>query len=132
MRMKALSLATVLLGVAACSGGGSSNSGNSGIYGTGTNPTSPTDDNPAPSAPNTINANPGLAYNPTTLTITKGTTVTFNFGSVGHSVTFTTAGSPASVPVTANASVGVTFPNSGTYNFYCTVHTYMTGSITVQ
>jgi plastocyanin len=134
MRVKARSAVlafAVVAGAAACGGGGSG-SGNSSNGPTGNYGNTPTDNNPAPSSPNTINANPSLNYNPTTLTVSRGTTVTFVFGTVGHSVTFSTNGAPASVPVTANASVQVTFPNTGVFNFYCTVHQYMTGSITVQ
>jgi plastocyanin len=128
MRFKVLVTTTTILCIAACSGGGS----NSSSYGGSTSPTGPVDQNPAPTTPNTVNANPGLAYNPTSLTVTRGTTVTFVFGTVGHSVTFSTSGAPASIPVTANASVGVTFSTTGTFNYFCTVHSNMSGSITVQ
>ena len=136
MRTKILSMAIVLLGAAACSGGGAGSNGGSYGYGGGGGgggyPSSPGPSDPAPTSPNTINANPSLDYNPTTLTVAAGTTVTFVFGSVGHSVTFTSAGSPASVPVTMDSSVGVTFPTAGTFDFHCTVHPYMQGTITVQ
>jgi plastocyanin len=129
MRVRILSIAAVLVGATACGGSGSNSGGSGGGYG---GSTAPANDNPAPSAPNTVNANPGLAFNPTSLTVAKGTTVTFNFGTVGHSVTFTTAGAPASIPVTSNAAVGVVFPTAGTYSYYCTQHSYMTGMIIVQ
>lgn len=89
-------------------------------------------DNPAPTTPNTINTNPAIAYNPPYLTVSPGTTVTFNFFSVQHGVTFTTPGSPNNIPPTMNASVNVVFPTAGTYNFHCPIHTYMTGYIIVQ
>jgi plastocyanin len=137
MRTRMLSMVVVLLGAAACSGGAGSNAGANGYGGDGSGggsgyPTSPGPTDPAPTSPNTINANPSLDYNPTALTVAAGTTVTFVFGSVGHSVTFTSAGSPASIPVTMDSSVGVLFPTAGTYDFHCTVHTYMQGTITVQ
>ena len=118
--------------MSACGGGGSG-----GGYDSSTGPGSngsgnDANDNPAPTTPNTINANPAIAYNPTSLTVSPGSTVTFVFGSVGHSVTFTTAGAPASIPVTSNASVQVVFPTAGVYNFHCTVHPVMNGTITVQ
>jgi plastocyanin len=114
--------------LAACGGYGSSTS----PYGGGNNPGTPVDQNPAPTSANTVNANPALAYNPTSLTVAVGTTVTFNFGSVGHSVTFTTAGAPAEIPVTSNATVTRVFPTAGTFNYHCTVHSNMTGVIVVQ
>jgi plastocyanin len=137
MRTTILSMAIALLVAAACSGGAGSNAGANGYGGNGGNggsgyPTSPGPTDPAPTSPNTINANPSLDYNPTALTVAAGTTVTFVFGSTGHSVTFTSAGSPASVPVPINNSSPGVSPTPGTYNFYCTGHTYMQGTITVQ
>jgi plastocyanin len=132
--MNALYLATAILCVAACSrSNDSANTGNGGVYGTGgpTTPTTPSN-NPAPSAPNTVNANPGLAFNPSLLTVTAGTTVTFSFGDTTHTVTFKTAGSPASIPATSNADVQVLFPTAGTYNYQCSIHPYMTGTIVVN
>lgn len=132
MQASKLLMAAALMGLTACSGGGGGNSSTSPYGGGNTTGTTTTDQNPAPTSPNTVNANPGLAYNPTSLTIARGGTVTFNFGSVGHSVTFTTSGAPANIPVTANAAVQVVFPSTGTFNYYCTVHAYMSGSIIVQ
>src|SRR6267378_4859503 len=45
---------------------------------------------------------PALAYEPATVDVQAGGTVTWAFGSIGHSVTFTTTGAPADVPVLAN------------------------------
>ncbi|MGH7656325.1 MAG: cupredoxin domain-containing protein [Gemmatimonadaceae bacterium] len=133
MRMNSVYLATAILCVAACGKSSDSGSTNSGVYG-GSGPTTPTtpSNNPAPSAPNTVNANPGLAFNPALLTVTAGTTVTFSFGDTAHTVTFTTAGAPANIPATSNADVSVTFPTAGTYNYMCTIHPYMTGTIVVN
>ena len=129
MNSRAFATAAAALVLAACGGGGGGNYSSNGSNGT----TSPPDQNPAPTAPNTINANPALLFNPTSLTVAKGATVTFNFGSVGHNVTFTTAGSPANIPTTSGASVDVVFPTAGTFAFHCTIHpTYMNGTITVQ
>ena len=121
MRKSISSFVAVVLVTAACSGGGTS-------YGSPTG----TNSNPAPTTPNTVDANPANTYNPTSLTVSKGTSVTFNFGSVGHSVTFTTRGAPANIPVVSNTTASVTFPNAGTFNYYCTVHPGMVGAITVQ
>jgi plastocyanin len=119
-------MTAVLLGFTACRGGGGA-SGGTGPYMVQTSA-----DNPAPPTPNTINANPAIAYNPQYLTVAPGTTVTFNFFGVQHGVTFTTPGSPNNIPPTMNASVNVVFPTAGTYNFYCPIHNYMTGYVTVQ
>ena len=133
MRMKALYIATAILCVAGCSKSSDSGSSNNGGY-AGYGPTTPTtpSNNPAPSAPNTVNANPGLAFNPSLLTVTAGTTVTFAFGDTAHTVTFKSAGSPANIPATSNANVSVLFPTAGTYNYQCSIHPYMTGTIQVN
>ena len=125
MRKHILAVVAVAFAAVACSGGGGANYGGTTGPGAG-------DQNPAPTTPNTINANPALAYNPTALTVAAGTAVTFNFGSVAHSVTFTTAGAPTSIPLSMDTQVTVTFPTAGSFSFYCTTHTYMTGVITVQ
>jgi plastocyanin len=139
MRANAFYIATAILCVAACaksSDSGSVAQGTSGYHGgTPTGPTYPSDTtntNPAPASPNTINANPGLAFNPTSLTVTHGTSVDFVFGSVAHTVTFTSAGAPANVPATSNATVSVAFPTAGVYTYMCSIHPQMTGTVTVQ
>ena len=129
MKMRTAMMPVVTLALIACSGGG----GGGAYGGTGPYNTPPTtDNNPAPTAPNTINANVGLAFNPATLTVAPGTSVTFTFFSVQHGVTFDTPGSPANVAPTTNGSVQVVFPNAGTFYFHCPIHSYMTGYVTVQ
>ena len=89
-----------------------------------------------------------FAYIPANLTIQVGTTVTWvNKDTVGHTVTEGDPTSPtqpalrlfdssgqASGPVTLlqpGQSWSYTFITPGTYEYYCIVHPYMTGQITV-
>ena len=138
MRTKALYIAAALLCVAACSkssGNGTTGANTTGTGGSDAGPgngygSNPSD--PAPTAPNTVNANPSLDFNPASLTVAVGSTVSFVFGSVAHTVSFVTAGSPASIPATSNATVTRTFPTAGSYSYYCQIHTYMQGTIVVQ
>lgn len=116
----------IALGAVACAAACFGGSGNTGVSLTGQN------FDPAPTASNTINANPALDFNPEALTVARGTTVTFHFGSIAHNVTFTSTGSPANVPVSVNTSVGVNFPNVGTFSFHCTIHPAMAGEVIVQ
>jgi plastocyanin len=76
-------------------------------------------------------------FNPKTLTINAGDTVTFVNGGGFHNVDASdgsfTNGSPSSDPWTFTQP----FPNAGTFGFYCEVHgsaagTGMAGSITVK
>jgi plastocyanin len=62
-------------------------------------------------------------FSPTPDTVSVGTSVNFQFGSVTHNVTFTpVANAPTNIPATANATVGRMFPTAGTYNYICTIH----------
>ena len=103
---------------------GASACGGSSSYTTGTGGTP---------VPNTIDANPSLAFLPANLTVASGTTVTFTFDGVEHNVTFTAAtGVPADVPNSINTTVQRTFNTTGSFAYHCTIHPQMTGTITVQ
>ena len=119
---------SLLLAALACGGAGG--------YGT-TAPPPPPGPPPGPPGPpaGTIDANTNLSFNPRQTTVAPGSTVTFAFKSVGHNVTFDTqnAGTPADIPgVNANVNVQRTFNLAGTYQFHCTIHPGMSGSVVVQ
>ena len=77
-------------------------------------------------------------FTPNPLNISSGTTVTWtNKDGPAHTVT---SGSPAdsqtgtifdSGLIKSGATFSYTFYNTGTYNYYCAVHPWMTGTITV-
>jgi len=93
---------------------------------------------PSPPPPmgggNTINATPGLALSPSSVTITAGESVTWAFGSVGHNVYFdAAAGAPADIPGTnSDVSISRTFSTQGTFGFSCHIHPNMRGQVIVQ
>lgn len=62
---------------------------------------------------------PGSVFQPGTVDVRAGGTVTWTFGSVGHNVAFTTPGAPADIAEFQNGSVSRTFPNHGTFNYQC-------------
>jgi manganese oxidase len=80
----------------------------------------------------------GLAFSPTSLTVTAGTTVTFkNNDTVDHTVTNGKDGKPdanaafdKSLP--AGQSVDITFDKAGTFNVTCKIHSSMNMTVTVQ
>jgi plastocyanin len=123
MSVRTLALFAVTCLVASACGGGSY--GSPPPY-----PTAP----PAPAVADLVNATAALAFDPATLTTQVGHTVTFAFGSVGHSIFFdAAAGAPADIPgVNANTSVSRAFDTAGTFTYTCHIHPYMHGQVVVQ
>ena len=74
-----------------------------------------------------------LAFSPSAVVVPVGATVTWVFGTVGHTVTFDpVAGVPADIGgVNANVSISRTFGTAGVYTYHCSIHPSMTGSVTV-
>lgn len=75
----------------------------------------------------------GGAFTPSALTIELNETVTWsNTSGVLHNVTFSTGGAPANIPDHTAGTTDRTFNTLGTFNYSCTNHGGMTGSVTVQ
>jgi plastocyanin len=73
----------------------------------------------------------GFAFHPGTLTVPKGSTVTFaNSDGVTH--TATDAGAFDTGRIASGHSVSVRFKQKGTFAFHCKIHTYMHGKIVVD
>jgi len=74
-----------------------------------------------------------FAFSPGTLVVTPGETITVrNEDNVAHTVTSTT-GRFATGPVQPGTSTTITAPNApGTYPYICSIHQYMTGTLTVR
>jgi plastocyanin len=75
---------------------------------------------------------PALAFQPETVNVRAGGTVTWTFAATHHDVTFTVPGSPANVPELQNGSAARTFPNNGTFAYRCSIHPQMTGFVHVH
>lgn len=86
----------------------------------------------APVAAANVAATANNAFEPPAVIITSGGTVTWTFA-IQHNVTF---GGPAptggSIPNTSSGSVTRTFPTAGKYDYTCTLHANMSGTVTVQ
>ena len=74
-----------------------------------------------------------FAFNPATVTVKKGTVLTWtNNDSVGHSVTETDSQpGPASSTLAQGKSYSFTFSAVGTFHYHCSVHPDMTGTVVV-
>ena len=80
-----------------------------------------------------VTATPSETFDPSTVTITHGGTVTWVFQSLTHNVTFdNVSGHPQDIGDTANQSVDRQFPTAGTFTYHCTIHPGMNGTVVVQ
>jgi plastocyanin len=70
-------------------------------------------------------------FEPADLSVSVGTTVTWeNEGPTSHTVT-ADDGSFDSTPIVAGASFSHTFDTAGTFAYHCAIHPEMTGTVTV-
>ena len=70
------------------------------------------------------------AYNPATITVPKGTTITWkNTASRTHTVTMDNGSFDETV--LAGASLPEAFATAGTFTYHCTIHSGMTGTVVV-
>jgi plastocyanin len=75
----------------------------------------------------------GIKFNPASVTVKAGDTVTWtNNDSVGHDVTGDTFKSGDSGGMQNGDTFAQTFDKKGTFDYVCTVHTGMEGSVTVK
>ena len=112
-----LILALALTG-SSCSGGGGSDSGGSDC--TSSN---------AAKLTGTLQVK-NSSFNPSCFAVASGTTISVaNSDPLGH--TFTVKGTDIDVPLPRSGTGEATAPAPGTYDFYCTIHPGMTGTIVV-
>jgi plastocyanin len=123
--------ALALIMLAACGGGGTTAPANSNGNSTG-NQTGGGSTTPASNQ--IIASGSANVFDPASLTVTLGTTVSFTFESVGHNVVFdaSVSGRPADITGTnSNTTITRTFSTAGTFNYQCTIHAGMTGTVIV-
>lgn len=76
---------------------------------------------------------PGNVFSPVNITIATGGTVTWTFAAAVHNVAFGAgAGAPANIPNTSAAQVARAFPTAGRFDYTCTLHAGMNGTVIVQ
>ncbi len=73
-----------------------------------------------------------MAFNPNTITVTAGTTITWtNKDAITHTVT-SDSGVFDSGNINSGGTYSYTFSTAGTFTYHCKIHTYMTGSVIVK
>jgi plastocyanin len=78
-----------------------------------------------------VTATAGLAFDPSAVSIPVNDSIFFTFQGVQHNVIFDSPSSPADIGNTTSATVKRQFPSAGTYDYHCSIHPQMTGSVTV-
>jgi plastocyanin len=74
----------------------------------------------------------GVAFNPSSVTIDVGDTVTWtNNDGLPHTVTADDTSFDSGV-IAGGATFPQTFPSAGTVNYHCTIHPTMTGTVVVR
>lgn len=126
-------------------GAGQSLAGMPGATGTGTVPgaapspgmtmvmSAPAGAGPATPVAGDAVAIQNFAFAPAALVVKAGTTVTWtNKDTDDHTVTSQGSGGPLqSSPLGTGQSYSYTFTKPGTYSYYCTIHPFMTATVTV-
>jgi len=77
----------------------------------------------------------GFAFSPQSVTVAADSVVKWtNHDNTNHTLTSATvpANGAFNSTVSPNASVCLKFTGGGTYNYFCSIHTSMTGVVTVQ
>jgi len=91
---------------------------------------------PPPTADANVDATGSNSFNPGSVEIAAGGTVSWTFSTgygAGHNVTFDAVnGAPADIGTTETGSVSRSFPTAGTFNYHCTNHAGMTGTVVVH
>lgn len=86
---------------------------------------------------NNANVTAGVTnvFSPGTVVVARGGAVSWNFGAVAHNVTFAqVAGAPQNIgpPDQINTTVSRTFNTNGNFNYQCTTHAGMSGTVLVR
>ena len=94
------------------------------------NPTSSNNSNNPP-PPNSVSIS-GFAFNPSSLTVKAGVTVTWtNQDGTAHTVTSDNGAFTSSGNLATGAQYAFTFMTAGSYPYHCSIHPAMRGTITV-
>jgi plastocyanin len=87
--------------------------------------------------PSNANVTAGVTnvFSPGTVVVARAGSVSWAFGAVGHNVTFAQVpGAPQSIgpPDQVNTTISRTFNTNGNFNYQCTTHAGMSGTVLVR
>jgi plastocyanin len=75
----------------------------------------------------------GMAFNPSTITVTIGTTITWtNKDTMGHTATSTNTAEFDTGLIGSNETASHTFNTAGTFSYDCSIHPSMTATVVVK
>lgn len=75
---------------------------------------------------------PGFSFSPGFVDISLGGSVTWTIEAIRHNVTFGSTAAPPSIDDLVNASASRTFPAKGIFDYFCSLHSGMTGTVRVH
>ncbi|WP_319445726.1 MULTISPECIES: cupredoxin family copper-binding protein [unclassified Mycobacterium] len=84
----------------------------------------------APAGPNEVNID-GFAFAPVTLTVKAGTTVTWTNKDEDPHTVVDNGGAFRSQALGSGGTYSFTFPTAGTFDYICSVHPFMHGTVVV-
>jgi len=97
-------------------------------------PLAPPNTNPPPGGPTataTVTTD-AVSFSPQSVSITRGGTVRWTFGTTPHNVLFSaTTGSPMNIGITSGQTTTRSFETTGTYSYSCSLHPGMAGTVQV-
>lgn len=80
-----------------------------------------------------VSTSAGDVFTPNKVVLSQGGSVTWTFGVVEHTVSFSTAGAPAGITSGGySSSHSRTFNQSGNFSYVCTIHAGMNGQVIVR
>ena len=82
----------------------------------------------------TVQATLSQTFSPKQVDILAGGSVTWQFSTLTHNVTFTSSanGTPQNIPDATSTNVSRSFTTAGTFTYQCTIHPGMTGTVVVH
>jgi plastocyanin len=121
------------LALSGCAGSSQAQSHPSGVeHSAATAPTTAPSNAPVSAVATNSVSIKNFAFSPSRITVKPGTKVTWvNHDEDAHTVSFQSSLKVSSNPLQGNQSFSYTFEKPGTYNYICSIHPFMHGTVIV-